>query len=115
MAKMDPKVKKLWLKALPKYTQGFGRLCVRAGEVMCRPGSGVVKVTKDHHCCLGVLSEVAVAQGIGKTYLKGKSTPSQKVRKWAKLGIGAELLLVALNDDDGRSFKQIAKWIERNL
>src|SRR5258708_7031143 len=78
---MDPQVKQLWVEALRsgKYKQGQNRL---ADDL-------------DHYCCLGVLCEVAISQGLpitkstsehGRiTYDAEKYNLPMTVVKWAGL------------------------------
>lgn len=116
---MNPEVKKLWLQAL------------RSGEYT--QGTGVLRTRNDEYCCLGVLCEIAAQQGVipPPTQQRGGfTTPrayfydeashylSPRVMEWAGLssqtGIRPESLGVSLAvlNDDGSSFKEIADIIE---
>jgi hypothetical protein len=106
---MNKRVKKLWLKALRsgKYVQGQGTL--RRG-------------TKPHqkHCCLGVLSELAIADGAIKQFRGGYL--SKAVCKWAGLesldpilGPRSTSTTASELNDGGKSFECIAKRIEKYL
>ncbi len=122
----DPTVKAEWVKRLRSgaYKQGFGYL----------------RNTDDSYCCLGVLCEIAVEQGIipePKQYpgmawgyvdtSQGDSArfggPPKAVYRWA-VGWpeGANSWrptwvsrLIDMNDDEKKSFNQIAEYIEENL
>jgi hypothetical protein len=115
---VNPRVKALWLAALRsgKFKQGKRRL--RIG---------------DQHCCLGVLCEIAVEEGIvervqdsftemyayrgkGSGYEESSILPFP-VAEWAGLGVNpraGEEVLAALNDR-GVTFAAIADIIERDL
>jgi len=119
--KMDPKSKKKWLKALRsgKYEQTTYRLC---------------EVEDGHfsYCCLGVLAEECIVgdwichphragEGYslevcrGKTFVRGYGMLPPAALRQVGLDRHAAEELAALNDDEGKSFKQIANWIEKNL
>ena len=99
---MNPKVKKLWLKALPKYRQGRKRMR-HAGR----------------YCCLGVLQMVAIEQGIKFDPDWGSSTELPKeVMKWSRMTYSACREAAERNDGDGypkHSFEEIAAWIKKSL
>lgn len=112
--KMNPKVKRKWVKAL------------RSGKY--KQGTGMLKVTRDNdeplYCCLGVLCEVAVGEGIVKSYPGSNGLPPDAVEVWAGLDgdpllgtrkiDGREPYATYLNDD-GKSFRYIADRIEKYL
>ncbi len=118
--KLDPELKSKWLKALRsgKYMQGRGRLCSLYRGIST-------------YCCLGVLADVidpkdwesflvhnswkhmttslSSSSDIDKnTYnvLKQVSTNSLKT---------VENHLIFMNDSQGKTFPEIADWIEQNL
>lgn len=112
--KMNPKVKSSWLAALSsgKYTQTGGMLEKReGGEVV-------------GHCCLGVLLR---SQGVKPQiendnatfgYNGGHSECSILTPYYQKkFGIDESSMkhLWKMNDREGKSFKEIAAWISRNL
>ena len=114
MIKMNPKVKSSWLDALRsgKYTQTKGMLERRKGG----------KVVG--HCCLGVLLR---SQGV-KPQIKnddvgfGRNDGAPEYSVLApyylrKFGIDVDSMnhLWKMNDRDGKSFKEIAAWVKRNL
>lgn len=105
---MDTKVKRKWIKALlsGKYKQGKGQL----------------RSQKDKYCCLGVLLDVLEPTGweedgresawsMHGDYLMPSYVTCEAI------GVPAETLhkLTEMNDDEGRKFKTIAKWIDKNL
>lgn len=112
---MKKRVKTKWLKALRsgEYKQTTGALC-----------------HNDAFCCLGVLCDVAAKNGVAVRVVKPQSLVMYdealsvlpaSVREWAGLddGIGAfhikdgsDMTLIELNDS-GKTFKQIANYIER--
>jgi hypothetical protein len=93
--KMNPKYKTRWIKALRsgKYKQGVGALKTESGK----------------YCCLGVLS-----------YCVDNNKPSNFSilydAKRDKYGLTYKVRhkLVEMNDG-GKSFKEIATWIENEL
>lgn len=117
--KMNPRIKKLWLKALRsgKYKQGQGQL--KCG---------------DKFCCLGVLcdlhSKETGEEWLGNTYKEASNFPPCEVDQWAGFGCLSavsdgknKLPLSIFNDgidENGRTikprtFKQIANYIEKSL
>lgn len=120
MTKMNKKVKKMWvdrLKELPPERQGKAHL---------------YQTDTDQMCCLGVLCEIAVEQGViapGKPdfrsyYLEyGLSNNFEflpiEVIKWAGLNLQdpqiGKYTATQYNDNEGKSFVQIANLINRYL
>lgn len=118
---MDPQAKKVWIKALrsDRYEQ--------TNFVLCRQWDD----DKQAYCCLGVLAEECVvgdwvphARGIaelwlevrrGKALMKDLGMLPPAALKQVGLSKEAARHLASMNDHDGRSFKQIANWIEKNL
>lgn len=114
--KMNPVAKELWLSAL------------RSGEFMQGVGS---LLNNDRHCCLGVLSEVAIRSGV--EVMKGACNVSDcgcnrvtfddhtsyhpaSVGNWAGLSPSSEAAnTLAFKNDVGVTFAEIADWIEENL
>lgn len=122
---MNERIGRLWIDALRsgKYEQGFGALN-RNGKF----------------CCLGVLCEVAIAEGI-KLEVGNRSHPSDDatefvyydgrnaalpiaVREWAEmyseigiidLSVEPKQILVVINDSRNVDFNEIADVIERNI
>jgi hypothetical protein len=127
---MNPEIKALWLAALRsgEYEQAKGYLNLDGA-----------------FCCLGVLCDLAVKQGVEDLTVETKSLYSQAasfvtynndsgdlpevVREWAGLdGVSTKevetwegsavkhpLNLVDLNDDKGYTFAEIADVIERDF
>lgn len=123
MAKrMKKDVKKRWLKAL------------RSGEY--QQGTGALRTREDAFCCLGVLCELAVEEGVVEVrqgiheyqYGRGLSTayPPNEVLEWAGLhGWSNPAVEVPTKDnsyrtlaslnDGGASFKEVAAVISARL
>lgn len=103
LPKMEPKIKRVWLRALrsKKYKQGTGEL---------HPDN--------KFCCLGVLCDVLYPNSWQDHIctLKGDSGGllPKLVRQRAKLDREAQLKLSNMNDQ-GNSFRKIASFIEKNL
>lgn len=129
---MNKKLKKKWVKALRSgdYDQASGALC---------------KVQKDKkgthlsYCCLGVLADVSgegewVKQSPTDSYTDydgpirrykfptlrdyhehAEADFSTKQAEILGLAYAEQSTLVDMNDDQGASFKKIAKWIEKNV
>lgn len=106
--KMNPKVKRAWVKALRsgKFKQGTGQLR--------RDDDGTVR-----HCCLGVLCEVR-----GVKYRGEAGNLNERQADWAGFADAAAtrdgLLTTLAERNDGLrgrawSFKRIATWIEKHL
>lgn len=119
MAKMNPQIKKKWvdrLRELPNHRQGKNAL--RRNNKMC---------------CLGVLCEIAVQEGIlkrspknyGGFYHYGQGRLSlvlpEEVIKWANLEahnnnpVVKNNTLSTYNDHKGKNFDEIADLIEKHL
>jgi hypothetical protein len=107
---MDKKLKNKWVKALEsgKYSQGKRAL----------------KNNQNEYCCLGVLLEVA-----GKKFTYGNTNqqmlcgykqkwtgtlPTSFQKKWGIPDAVQDNCMV-MNDLKGWSFKEIAKWIRKNV
>ena len=122
---MNPEIKTKWLEALRsgEYRQGRGYLKQRATEF-----------DKPRHCCLGVLSEIAVAEGVDIKVTKFEG-PDDYVRweydgidevlpdsvmNWAGMDshigtrVDSALNLADLNDG-GKSFDEWADIIEQEF
>lgn len=113
MKKMKPDIKRLWVEALRSgdYMQAVGRL--RYG---------------DEYCCLGVLSDVYRKHGgfdHGLSEGEDRELLTNTVAAWAGMdgvatGVAAgapktaQVRLSNMNDD-GRTFRQIAAYIDRYL
>lgn len=117
---MDAELKEKWVAALRSgdYRQGTGQLAGREGD-------GVYAF-----CCLGVLCDIAgigytvhestdVTLGVYRRYkFGGQTDPATLPYAFReKVGIPANEVdeLVAMNDDLGASFDEIANYIEENL
>lgn len=107
--------KKEWVKAL------------RSGEYLQTQNRLVSTESHPGFCCLGVACDLLASKGIGKwiddkswgvfyRYLRDNRNyiPGASIQKF--LG-GADFcnMLAYLNDDEGKSFKQIANYIEKHI
>lgn len=114
--KMNPDVKKLWVEAL------------RSGEF--QQGQCILRnKDKNTFCCLGVLCELAVRQGIVSEYAYDIPLPDDpKILDWAGLSdknpevtifnteeLEEEANGVAAHNDHGYDFLAIAEVIEAQL
>lgn len=120
---MNEQIKTRWAGALrsKNYKQGTGYLHTRSDG-------------KDYYCCLGVLCELAVADGVvvrdqskGGHFYYGAEGEAQvlpsEVREWAGLndrspelpGPEGDIVGLADENDNGASFDEIAAWIEEGL
>jgi hypothetical protein len=116
---MNPEVKRKWIEALKsgEYEQGHHSLKTKEGD----------RVT---YCCLGVLCDLYGKEHGNRwgkrrnqypTFMKEMSALPKKVMEWAGIDTstgeiryknGNRTALIRLNDN-GKSFKQIAKVIEK--
>jgi hypothetical protein len=112
---MDKRIKNRWIKALTsgKYKQGQNDL----------------RNVNETYCCLGVLLCVLDNKGWTLRKLRGSFQPTEwhhkrqmknneflsfSLIKELKIGKDDQQQLADMNDD-GVSFKKIAKWIGKNL
>ena len=124
MPKMNPLIKAKWVSAL------------RSGEF--KQGTMQLRTLDDKYCCLGVLCELAVREGVIDPPLPGvqgqftdayyfdgnKNYVPLAVRQWAGLedsvggyhveGVETEQVL-AVNNDASMPFPQIADIIEKHF
>ena len=121
---MNKKIKKKWVKALRsgEYVQGRQYLCVPKGEY-------------DEFCCLGVLCDLIARDKDSKSpswrrkrvfrYMADDlivlafgykhDTPTEAFRRKVGLDKDEQDELIEMNDNQNRSFKEIADYIEVNL
>lgn len=112
---MEKALKEKWLKALRsgRYKQTRKALKRQSENGDCR------------YCCLGVLCDVS---GEGKwvelgcreiryTFVDGTMAGalSPEFKKRHGIPLKTMNLLIAMNDDNGMSFEEIADWIETNI
>ena len=109
---MNPEIKAKWAEALRsgKYKQGK---------------IGLYNQETDGYCCLGVLCEVmAIPHGpvSGSGYLYYKFPDdltsielSPNTRQEIGLSFSEEGKLISMNDGQGKTFPEIATYIEENL
>ena len=112
---MEKKLKEKWVKALRsgKYAQTRAWLKVtkpsmRKAEYKEKDGLQVNVPAPVGYCCLGVLCDITGTSTAGKLPSVASS------RSW---GLDSTTItkLTTLNDDDHKSFKHIAAWIEKHL
>lgn len=114
---MDPELKDRWTTKLRSgdYQQGKGALR--------RRGKG-----RDLFCCLGVLCEIAVEDGqvhlleqpevVGGNYIYNEDAGVLPMGLEAWSGITSpdqRQELMDMNDEKGKTFLEIADWIDENL
>lgn len=97
--KIDPEFKAKWIAALRsgKYIQGQKYL-----------------QADGKFCCLGVACDVIDSNGWKNTAGWTAVIPSETAAR-LNLEINVQKQLWKLNDHEGRSFLEIADWIEENL
>ncbi|CAB4142522.1 hypothetical protein UFOVP434_16 [uncultured Caudovirales phage] len=70
-------------------------------------------------CCLGVLCDISPKMKLenlaGKERDYSGDTLQDASLKFFGLSSEEQEKLIEMNDDNGKSFKQIANWIEKNL
>ena len=105
---MDAQLKAKWVAALRsgKYRKGIGQLKQRVITAAS---------ARTTYCCLGVLCRIepeAAKSTKGGTFIDDRTA---KQLGFTLGGPRAQLALSRLNDDFGKSFKQIADYIEENF
>ena len=110
-SKMDPELKRRWLKALRGGRYEQAQFTLRDYD-----GNGY------SHCCLGVLLDVVDPGGWrnergGHHRLGGRSSRGREAFIGApgKFGLGRKQNVLAKMNDEGHSFIDIADWIDREL
>lgn len=109
---MKPEVKKKWVEALRSGSYKQGK------SALCRPSA----TGEIQYCCLGVLGEEL---GLLRTQQHSRwktwaeegnvgSIPDDDAEELG-LGEGKQSVLIGMNDRHGKSFNEIADWIEVNL
>ena len=125
---MNPKVKKIWLKALRTPADEGGYLQCK-GKL--HDGSAWFDgAPADSFCCLGVLTNLAVLAGVvidedpwctpdeAEERQVDLGMPTASVLVWAGIGSGHEALdgeSLPTRNDSGMSFTEIADLIEKHL
>lgn len=101
--KLDPTLKSNWIQDLrsDKFRQGKSYFKYRLAPDTFR------------HCCLGVFAEGTLKWDESEVRDRGEFTPSECL----EIGLDgiAQTELISMNDDEGKSFLDIADWIEANL
>lgn len=125
---MKAKKKELIIKKMKKRIKTKWLSALRSDEYQqCQEQLRVDSETDRSFCCLGVLCDIYSKEkkikwkllgGMQKIHEEGYLLP-KKVREWAgieddQVTVGKGLNLVTLNDD-GKTFKQIARYIEKYL
>jgi len=106
---MDAEFKAKWVAAL------------RSGEyAQVREYLHLTRPENSGFCCIGVACDVAGIPGYddghGHMEYDGLTgCPSDAVRYSLGLDLEPSRVLVKMNDDDGKSFAEIADWIEAHL
>jgi hypothetical protein len=95
---------------------------LRSGEY--EQGKGRLRSMGNQYCCLGVLCEIGVEDGMiepptltGEGYVYGGDSaflPNALVEEYGIRG-QETITLMGMNDEKNMSFGQIAQYIERNL
>lgn len=104
---MNKEIKQKWLEALRsgRYEQGTGRLRSNHGK----------------YCCLGVLEDVVQPEGwlrtggCWKNRDKCSGFISHATLYESNIPPKVAYYLMSMNDDSGKTFSEIADWIEANL
>jgi hypothetical protein len=101
MEKLPIEIKTKWLEALRsgEYKQGAERLYTEE---------------TDTYCCLGVLNKVCNLESCSTVYLRGNKVPNM-LNLDVTPDITLTTILTNMNDAQGKSFNEIADWIEENL
>lgn len=102
---MNPQVKTRWVEALRSGEYKQGRWQLR------QPTAG-----ETEYCCLGVLA-VVTPELHGLVDLDLCITPFEKPEVEAIVGFDFEVArdLVSMNDVGGKTFPEIADWVEEHL
>lgn len=107
--RLSKQLKEDWIKALRsgEYQQGTGFLCQ-------------LKNGKETYCCLGVLADIEY-DGFWEAESKVESAGSNWKIEMSSTHYGAHLIgdhdvseLINMNDE-GKTFEEIASWIEKYL
>lgn len=126
--KMVPEAKTLLLEALRsnRYKQAVARM-----RVTKRSSAHYIERNGVGHCCLGVLTDVALKEGVISSFRineRGQGC-SMQVLRWAGFDVNTQTKLMKLNDGNiaphagskpienlnRKNFHEIAEWIEANL
>lgn len=105
---MNPEIKKQWVDAL------------RSGEYMQTQGT-----LKNHkgYCCLGVLTDLYLKEhnekweqcGTHYSYEGDDCNLSPIIQVWSGLNTWIESDLITMNDEEEKTFQEIAEYIKENL
>lgn len=106
---MKPEVKTMFIKAL------------RSGEF--KQAKGQLRTNKDGFCCLGLLCNLHAETHPNSQYNRSnpevyggkRDKPPKQVLGWAGLNEYDVEDLIMMNDEEEKSFKQIANFVEGKL
>ena len=129
LKKMDPAIKLKWIEALESDEFTHGQGCLKNQEVRWDAETGE-RTIEASHCCLGVLQEIAIKEGVISRIVMDKSLKrskgsylSREVAKWAGIARhdpnnvqGHQVKLADINDhwENHDYSKQIA-YIKENM
>jgi hypothetical protein len=113
---MNPELKSRWTTKLRSgdYPQGKGALRKRGEE-------------QDLFCCLGVLCEIAADEGVVHRSVRPKNVGWNcdyneegavlpiELEAWSGISLDDRQELMDMNDMQGKTFMEIADWIDANL
>jgi hypothetical protein len=105
---MNPEIKAVWVKALRsgRYKQGMRALCTV--DERWNP-FGVLA-----DACFEFEWELDGHEEVWLCHLSSSLLPAWLLAE-AGLSLRDERIVVSMNDIQGKSFKQIADWVEKNL
>jgi len=110
-SKLNPEFKKKWVEALRsgEYIQGISQLHYTDFK-----DENEIDII-DKYCCLGVACRVLGYTD--KQILEYGNIPKsfELVPSELKKDGGTQATLVMMNDEEGKSFNEIADWIEKHL
>lgn len=107
MSKMNPKYKQPWIDAL------------RSGEY--EQGKEMLHSISGYFCCLGVLCHINTpeedVQRTSSCFLYEDESAELNYEQQKEYGLLEKVCdrLMSMNDHDGKSFSDIADWIEKEL
>lgn len=125
---MDEGLKGRWIGALRSNTYKQGTRALARTYAM---GLGATEV---RYCCLGVLAEIMVADGVCESRRRdddidrgyrlkdgvlgnffSEAMPSDEMMAHAGIDGRTAYILADMNDQQKKTFPEIASWIEKNL
>lgn len=100
---MNPKYKASWIAALRSGKFKQGRECLSTAGKHWR------------YCCLGVLCKIAGVPEMNGHFDREKYGLSPNLKDYFVIDENTHSFLINMNDTHGKSFNEIADWIEENL